>query len=1180
MPKFLKKPKIYIPTIIVVVALAFLGVFVFFQRENRAASEWEKMLAPTDFESGVTLRKVFSVFSQADKQYYAWAVGTKSNKGVLFYYTGSVWKGLIIEGDPNAQAPHGFTIKDLSGVTAILDGSSYKVWMVGNSVNGKEVFCYSESFIPSNPTNPGTIICDEKQTGSNKLNSVFAYDKKTIYAVGDGGNIYYSDTDEYYDSDHNNCDPINRKLYFEECWHPKTSGTNRNLNSINLVASSADANGWIVGDRGIIFKNPTAQNGGGTWSSVSSNTSEHLYSVSFADATHGWASGGISAPELLYYDGSVWTSIKNKVNSSPNGAGLTKPINGLSAIYDTDLHRYYVWAAASGGAIAHFGSVNSTVTSDQIWLQQNTNLTTSDFLYGVHAANNTHAWAVGIDNTNASIILKLSPGNITGWGKIGADNCQDFCLETSAGSCRAAGCSQLVDPQTERTSPLGWLSLNCANTATCNNTTFSYGMNIKKQKGNVNDYDCTTGEDTDVGALSGYAWLGVTDPEQKDLTATCDLADTCLASHFCNVHSAITCTSDSDCHVCSNNSDKKCASLDDCQICSNNSLSCRPVGWMSFDRNEIGTPPDSPYNTTTFQTPCGKTIDTTNPPFNYITATFDYATRKIDGWARIKLGQCNLSTKACFTSTDCPTGETCSLAANEGWVKFRKEGTVPGTPGKYTPCYGCITKSGTKGDYLECAICSRNDWSCNRSLKILAADSYNCGEGRCSLDTTKTCKMADICVLKDKGQCSWNGTAYKCTDDPSLDCIQDSCARRTVGLCYYSGICSDNPNNICLSNDLVTFSGCGLGASCNYLGSNTCNAMDSCNQYGVSLDLDAGEFYGYAWSSELGWISFNGANLYNFAWIQEKYSDIYSQANIGGFLTGQAPGATSLAPGRCNATYMIQADGSIKNFCSSGKSQPVSPATAAPITGKSEWITPDWSGRGYGYVGFPKSSQGYTNVFGKLDYTGITTIVAGGKNKYGVVVEVINNNGDLNRFLNKFKQSNGGGLLDGKIYYIRNLSLNVNALLQFNNGSGTESGAGLIVIEGGNLVIPNNIDYQGVSGLTNIKQLASVGFIVTKDANGNGGNITIENNVTNIVGNYFAEGTVTVKAKSQGYDSQLKVAGLMIASQFDFQRKYKGTIDNPQPSEQVIYDGRLIANPPPGFKDLASLLPIIREVSP
>ena len=57
-------------------------------------------------------------------------------------------------------------------------------------------------------------------------------------------------------------------------------------------------------------------------------------------------------------------------------------------------------------------------------------------------------------------------------------------------------------------------------------------------------------------------------------------------------------------------------------------------------------------------------------------------------------------------------------------------------------------------------------------------------------------------------------------------------------------------------------------------------------------------------------------------------------------------------------------------------------------------------------------------------------------------------------------------------------------------------------------------------------------------------------------------------------ESPLTVVGLVIARAFGWERSYSNI---KQGSERIIYDGRLIANPPPGLKGFAEGLPVIRD---
>ena len=106
-----------------------------------------------------------------------------------------------------------------------------------------------------------------------------------------------------------------------------------------------------------------------------------------------------------------------------------------------------------------------------------------------------------------------------------------------------------------------------------------------------------------------------------------------------------------------------------------------------------------------------------------------------------------------------------------------------------------------------------------------------------------------------------------------------------------------------------------------------------------------------------------------------------------------------------------------------------------------------------------------------------------------------------------------------------------------------------------------------------LKNLASVGWIVLKKENGDGGNIYIDPAVENLVGNFFAEGKIhTGTSGDSGTEKVLRIDGLMVASGFSFERQFTDW-ETKEPSERVVYDGRVIANTPPGFSDITKALP-------
>lgn len=61
------------------------------------------------------------------------------------------------------------------------------------------------------------------------------------------------------------------------------------------------------------------------------------------------------------------------------------------------------------------------------------------------------------------------------------------------------------------------------------------------------------------------------------------------------------------------------------------------------------------------------------------------------------------------------------------------------------------------------------------------------------------------------------------------------------------------------------------------------------------------------------------------------------------------------------------------------------------------------------------------------------------------------------------------------------------------------------------------------------------------------------------------------------YQVPLHVSGLFIASGFNFDRKYTLNLEG---AERIVYDGRVVANTPPGLTDFTKALPIYQRVTP
>ena len=165
--------------------------------------------------------------------------------------------------------------------------------------------------------------------------------------------------------------------------------------------------------------------------------------------------------------------------------------------------------------------------------------------------------------------------------------------------------------------------------------------------------------------------------------------------------------------------------------------------------------------------------------------------------------------------------------------------------------------------------------------------------------------------------------------------------------------------------------------------------------------------------------------------------------------------------------------------------------------------------------------------------------------------------------------------LGNKVYnFTGQTTYTIDNPLTFYNARGTNSsGAGTVIING-DLVINSDMFYEEASVASQIENLASLTWIIK------GGNVTISPSVSNIVGNFIVlDNGSGLKGKFYTGDDtsntrQLTISGLVMAHEILLQRNY---IEENEPAEIIIYDGRVIVNTPPGMDNVAGGLPVWRE---
>jgi len=340
-----------------------------------------------------------------------------------------------------------------------------------------------------------------------------------------------------------------------------------------------------------------------------------------------------------------------------------------------------------------------------------------------------------------------------------------------------------------------------------------------------------------------------------------------------------------------------------------------------------------------------------------------------------------------------------------------------------------------------------------------------------------------------------------------------------------------------------------------------------CDQSNYQVRLVLGEFDGQprftlqgmaGWNSVslggVGWIEFDPQVQEILPWLQTKYGDIYSRSGLSGV---EAPSF--------NATYRILSGGNIEKFTSARGSNLIDP--------------------NFGPVDFPTPQTQYSNILGKLDLDQLLCDDIKSQetciNNYGkTVLNITSRIGCLN-------QPCVDNPLDNKVYYHEG-DITIDQNFEFDNSTDFVSAAGTIVVDG-DLNINSNITYDGSNNLSKFRNLASVAWVVKGDLNING-------NVSNLAGNFivigdgFTECNEDPETSSPGCgeintcsigscQNRLTVSGLMMAKKFYLNREF--AVDDPYKTEQgseiIIYDGRLLANTPPGLGDFAKALPIWRS---
>ncbi|MEY4723156.1 MAG: hypothetical protein RLZZ324_669 [Candidatus Parcubacteria bacterium] len=281
------------------------------------------------------------------------------------------------------------------------------------------------------------------------------------------------------------------------------------------------------------------------------------------------------------------------------------------------------------------------------------------------------------------------------------------------------------------------------------------------------------------------------------------------------------------------------------------------------------------------------------------------------------------------------------------------------------------------------------------------------------------------------------------------------------------------------------------------------------------------------------------ANLLN-PWLQTQQGSVFSQKRI---TSTDAPPA-----GQFNATFCIVGKELVQNFTSASGCVSQDSSTALVR---------------------PQASNAYATVLGKLDLAGLRA------GKYGAVTTIDGTTATLDATLDSL-----AGRLGGRVIRVTgNASVSARSIMN-GLGSGTgSSGTGTVFVDGGDLTIHGDIAYDA-SAAAALDNLASIGWIAVPSSGGSGGNVYVDGTVHNVVGAIYAgggDGFWTVTPPLTDSTEPFTLHGLVVAKSFHLGRSFKSKT---QGSEQFIYDGRAVANPPPGFADVTKSLPLFTDVLP
>jgi photosystem II stability/assembly factor-like uncharacterized protein len=225
-------------------------------------------------------------------------------------------------------------------------------------------------------------------------------------------------------------DTVLRSVDGGATWQRLHTGLAKNLSQVHFVSKDS---GWVTGEGKIVH----TTDGGAHWTVQLAVPHAKISALSFADATHGWATAG-----ALYRTtdgGAVWTQQTTSppapwawvvapaasdavvgsfdyLSHTSDGGATWQPTTRVAADYSGPLDTLQFTDASTGWAGGQAGEIMKTIDGGADWSAQSSG--TSNDLNDLTFINASDGWTVGggndwLNSASSSVVLNTSDGGAT-----------------------------------------------------------------------------------------------------------------------------------------------------------------------------------------------------------------------------------------------------------------------------------------------------------------------------------------------------------------------------------------------------------------------------------------------------------------------------------------------------------------------------------------------------------------------------------------------------------------------------------------------------------------------------------------------------------------------------------------------------------------------------------------------